>query len=831
MISPALYFTFIVLTIAGPQRTFHRGVHRVLRRRREGSPSRRRALLRDLPLPQGFVFFYMGYAAAMSWLLFRGDHGDHARPGLRQPHASSSTREAGDGWLSAAGPGRRRRRRDGAGAAGRLERARHWCPRREPPKQALFLFLLILLSIIFIYPFIWLISASLKPSATTFDNKLIPETFVPWYENYTEGRGSRPARDVVLQQPLDLGLGAILVTFSSAMVAFAFAYFDFPGRTLLFAIVLATMMLPVAVTMIPTYLIWQTSATSPGCSSHIGVNTQDPLWVPNLFGSAFYIFLLRQFFLGIPRELFEAARIDGDNFFTMFLRIALPLAKPALIVAFIFEIQAKWNDLITPLIYLTEDKLYTIPLGIKDPRPLRSAGRRGRVEDHRRRDGDPSRADGDHLRDLPAVLRRAASRRRAARGSDGAAAPRREVGLARRRPCSRSTSAARSWRPASSTRRAASTRSSSRRRGRRTGPTRCSRGCSTSDGSASPSRASRGRGSRRSASAAAVRSTPTAGVLLAPPHLPGWVGVPIVDRGARVRAAGVLENDGTAAAAGEHLYGAGRRDANMVYLTISTGVGGGVVVDGRLYRGAGRQRRRARPHHGRLARPALPRVRPPGCLEAYASGTSIAERAARRRVAHGGDAPTATAADSPRPRARDPIATRGVGGDHARARLRSDVDREPVRARGGRDRRRRQPVRRAAARAGPRPRAGARDRHRPAVRSRSSSRRSATTSASSARPRSRTTGSPPRRSRVADTAATRSPSTCARPAASRRCCRWPTEVGSLLIATYQGGGRLFASGTAAARPTRSTWPRSSSGATAATGGRSPPPRSASILRW
>ena len=108
--------------------------------------------------------------------------------------------------------------------------------------------------------------------------------------------------------------------------------------------------------MIPTYLIW----------NELGlVNTQYPLWLPNLFGSAFYIFLLRQFFMGIPRDLFEAARIDGDNYWTMFWRIAMPLAKPALIVTFVFEIQAKWFDLMSPLIYLRDSALFTLPLGLK----------------------------------------------------------------------------------------------------------------------------------------------------------------------------------------------------------------------------------------------------------------------------------------------------------------------------------------------------------------------------------------------------------------------------------------------------------------------------------
>jgi multiple sugar transport system permease protein len=158
------------------------------------------------------------------------------------------------------------------------------------------------------------------------------------------------------------------VTLSSACVAFAFAYFRFPGRNVLFAILLGTLMLPPQVTLIPTYLIWNEVGKftlAHAWLPHIGTNTQYPLWMPNLFGSAFYIFLQRQFFLGIPRELFEAARIDGDSYFSMFRRIALPLAKPALIVTFIFEVQAKWFDLMTPLIYLRDSTLFTLPVGIK----------------------------------------------------------------------------------------------------------------------------------------------------------------------------------------------------------------------------------------------------------------------------------------------------------------------------------------------------------------------------------------------------------------------------------------------------------------------------------
>jgi multiple sugar transport system permease protein len=233
-------------------------------------------------------------------------------------------------------------------------------PRVSWVKQAFFILLLLGLSLLFIYPLVWVISASLKPSSQVFDNRLIPETFVWAYDwSKEEPRGVFAVAPVArwLWNSVWIGLlAAVAVTISSALVAFSFAYFRFPLRNVLFGLVLATMMLPNMVTMIPRYLIWN--------ELHL-VNTQFPLWVPNLFGTAFYIFLLRQFFLGIPRDLFEAARMDGDNYLSMFRRIALPLAKPALIVVFIFEVQAKWFDLMDPLIYLRDAELFTLPLGLK----------------------------------------------------------------------------------------------------------------------------------------------------------------------------------------------------------------------------------------------------------------------------------------------------------------------------------------------------------------------------------------------------------------------------------------------------------------------------------
>jgi multiple sugar transport system permease protein len=252
-----------------------------------------------------------------------------------------------------------------------------WRPRvtRKGASQILFVILLVGLAILFLYPFIWLISASFKPRGETFDNALIPHH---WAWNFTGPDiqsphpqylfNVAPVAKWMLNSFWISILGAALVTFSSAMVAFAFAYFRFPLRNIIFAVLLATMMLPPEVTMIPVYLLWNSIGKFTMAHDwlpHIGTGTQYPLWVPNLFGSAFYIFLQRQFFLGIPRDYFEAARIDGDGYWSMFRRIALPLAKPALIVTFIFEVQAKWFDLQTPLIYLRDEALFTVPLGLK----------------------------------------------------------------------------------------------------------------------------------------------------------------------------------------------------------------------------------------------------------------------------------------------------------------------------------------------------------------------------------------------------------------------------------------------------------------------------------
>jgi multiple sugar transport system permease protein len=227
-------------------------------------------------------------------------------------------------------------------------------PARVTPRTVLVWIGLLAATVAFIYPFVWLVSASFKPRGEVFDNKLIPQTFT--FDNYVQVWDSAPLATWLVNTIVVTVLAAVTVTISSAMVAWGFSYYRFRGRNLLFALVLGTMMLPGAVTMVPTFLIWN----SLGQVGHL-----TPLWAQNLFGSAFYIFLLRQFFLGLPRDVFEAARVDGAGHWAIFWRIAVPLCKPALIVTLLFETQAAWTDLMRPLIYLRDSSSFTVPRGLK----------------------------------------------------------------------------------------------------------------------------------------------------------------------------------------------------------------------------------------------------------------------------------------------------------------------------------------------------------------------------------------------------------------------------------------------------------------------------------
>ncbi len=212
---------------------------------------------------------------------------------------------------------------------------------------------LFLLSAMFTIPFVWLIMTSLKPPEEVFAGGLLPTTWTA--QNYRDILNDVPFARWMLNTAVVSVLAVVAVVISSSLVAYGFARIRFPGRKQLFAILIATYLLPGSVTLIPTFLIWNELGA---------VNTIWPLWAANIFGSAFYIFMLRQFMFSVPQDLIDAARLDGASFFRIYWNIMLPLMKPALVAVAIFEFGAKWNDLMTPLIYLNTPDRYTLALGL-----------------------------------------------------------------------------------------------------------------------------------------------------------------------------------------------------------------------------------------------------------------------------------------------------------------------------------------------------------------------------------------------------------------------------------------------------------------------------------
>lgn len=211
-------------------------------------------------------------------------------------------------------------------------------------------------AVILMIPFAWMLSSSLKPLDQIF---VEPPQWIPqpiMWRNYIDAWTALPFTQFLLNTLFITGLGLMGSIFTSALVAYGFARYRFPGRDLLFIILLSTMMLPYVVTLIPAFLIWRTFGL---------INTYDPLVIGALFGGGpFFIFLMRQFMLTIPEEMEEAARIDGANTFQIFTRIILPLVRPALLAVGIFSFQGFWNDFLGPLIYLNGMIKYTMTLGM-----------------------------------------------------------------------------------------------------------------------------------------------------------------------------------------------------------------------------------------------------------------------------------------------------------------------------------------------------------------------------------------------------------------------------------------------------------------------------------
>ncbi len=224
-------------------------------------------------------------------------------------------------------------------------------------KNVIVYILLTVLSLIFIFPFFWMISSSLKLNEEIFlwPPQWIPDPIV--LQNYVDAFGN-PYLPFArfFQNTMIIEIGVMVgKLISCVLVAYGFARLRAPGKNLIFGILLSTFMLPAAVTMIPKYILF----------NYLGwVNTFLPLIVPSWFGESYAIFLMRQFFMSIPRELEEAAIIDGANTYRIIRNIIVPLSAPILAVIMVLTFKDEWNDFFGPLLYLNDSKLYTLSVGL-----------------------------------------------------------------------------------------------------------------------------------------------------------------------------------------------------------------------------------------------------------------------------------------------------------------------------------------------------------------------------------------------------------------------------------------------------------------------------------
>ncbi|ACV59464.1 carbohydrate ABC transporter permease [Alicyclobacillus acidocaldarius] len=217
---------------------------------------------------------------------------------------------------------------------------------------------LVIIGFFLIYPVLWMVFGSFKPTNEIFSSA----SFWPkhWtFANYPQGWNAIPGLPFgtfILHSLSVSCLVSVGTVISSAIVAFGFARFTFRGKSILFGIMMITMMLPTQVTLIPQYAMFHDLGW---------INTYYPLIVPAFFGSPFFIFLIVQFIRGLPKELDEAAKIDGCNAFTLFVRVILPLIVPALITTAIFSFIWCWDDFFSQLIYLNSAQKFTVPLGLE----------------------------------------------------------------------------------------------------------------------------------------------------------------------------------------------------------------------------------------------------------------------------------------------------------------------------------------------------------------------------------------------------------------------------------------------------------------------------------
>jgi ABC-type glycerol-3-phosphate transport system permease component len=216
--------------------------------------------------------------------------------------------------------------------------------------------LLIIGGIVVSIPFLWMLSTSLKEEGQVF---LFPPVWIPnpveWY-NYGKAMTAVPFGRYFANTIIITGISVIGLMLSSSLAAYAFARLRWRGRDIMFVVVLATMMLPNQVTIVPQFILFKTIKW---------IDTFLPLIVPACLGSAFQIFLFRQFFMTIPREMDEAARMDGCSLLGIYWRIILPMSVPALATGALFAFRYRWDQFMEPLIFLNSPRNYTVALGLR----------------------------------------------------------------------------------------------------------------------------------------------------------------------------------------------------------------------------------------------------------------------------------------------------------------------------------------------------------------------------------------------------------------------------------------------------------------------------------
>ncbi len=221
--------------------------------------------------------------------------------------------------------------------------------------RAAIIAVLVVLTVAFALPFYWLLTTALKTAPEIF---AVPPVWVPTdpqWSNFSNAMGFFPFGQYLFNTLTICAVTVLGTLLSNSLIAYGLSRIEWPGRNLVFILLLGTLLLPFQVTLIPLFIMF----------AHIGwVDTYLPLVVPAFFGNAFFMFLLRQFFMGIPRELGEAVRMDGGSEFTVFWRIVLPLSKSALAVVALFAFINAWNDFLGPLVYLRTQSKYTLAIGL-----------------------------------------------------------------------------------------------------------------------------------------------------------------------------------------------------------------------------------------------------------------------------------------------------------------------------------------------------------------------------------------------------------------------------------------------------------------------------------